>query len=253
MKTAIIVPARLGSSRLPQKLILKIYGKPLLLWTAERIRKEAPEYPLFFAVDGTELKELLAAAGFEAVITDPDLPSGTDRIAKANELIQADRIINVQGDEPLVTGKQIRQLDQLLADGIDMATLGLPLNSDEEYQNPNRVKMVTALDGRALYFSRACIPYIRDTKGRIDPAVAAKLNLFIHIGLYAYTSDFLLRFSQLPPSPLEQIEKLEMLRALENGYTIATGITNDRVIGIDTQQNIAEFEAALKSQLDTGN
>lgn len=245
MNTAIIVPARLGSSRFPQKLLHEVRGKPLLLWTAERIRREAPEYPLWFAVDSERLRGLMEDAGFSALVTDPELPSGTDRIAVANRVIGAERVINVQADEPLVTGSQIRLLDGLLAPGVDMATLGLPLSNDHEYQNPNHVKMVCARDGRALYFSRAPIPFIRETRGRFDAQVAGEDGVLIHVGLYAYTRAFLDTFAALPPGRLEQIEKLEMLRALENGYTIVAGITREPVIGIDTPENLIHFEEVM--------
>ncbi len=245
MKTAIIVPARLGSSRFPQKLLHPVHGAPLILWTARRIRAEAPEYPLFFAVDGPRLKEVLEAEGFQAVLTDPDLPSGTDRIAAANLEIGAARVINVQGDEPLVTGAQIRMLDSLLKDGVDMATLGAPLQAAADYLDPNHVKMVRARDGRALYFSRAPIPYIRDTGGRYDSLLAGPEDVLIHLGLYAYTAAFLAAFASLPPSPLERLERLEMLRALEYGYHIAAGVTPEPLIEIDTPENVAEFAEAL--------
>lgn len=246
METAIIVPARLGSTRFPQKLLQPVAGKPVLIWTAERIRAQAPEYPLIFAVDGPELANLLKQAGFDAVITDPQLPSGTDRIAAANASIGAARIINVQGDEPMVTGAQIRLLDSILKQGIDMATLGLPLESDADYQNPNHVKMVCDQFGRALYFSRAPIPYLRDSNGRFDAELAGPSGVLIHVGLYAYTAEFLATFAALPVSPLERFEKLEMLRALENGYRIAVAITHDKLIEIDTPENIETFAAAVQ-------
>lgn len=248
MNTAIIVPARLDSTRFPRKLLHEVRGKPLLLWTAERIRREAPEYPLWFAVDGERLRKVLEDAGFRAVVTDPELPSGTDRIAAANRVVGAARVINVQGDEPLVTGTQLRLLDSLLAPGVDMATLGMPLANDGEYQNPNHVKMVRARDGRALYFSRAPIPYIRDTQGRYDAQIAGEDGVLIHVGLYAYTHAFLETFAALPPGRLEVLEKLEMLRALENGYTITAGLTREPLIGIDTPENVARFEEVLNER-----
>jgi len=245
MTTAIIVPARLASNRFPQKLLHAINGTPLILWTARRIRAEAPEYPLFFAVDGPRLKEVLETDGFDAVLTDPDLPSGTDRIAAANAHVGAARVINVQGDEPMVTGAQIRMLDNLLGEGIDMATLGTPLHSGKDFRDPNHVKMVRTRTGRALYFSRAPIPYIRDAGGCYDSLLAGPDDVLIHLGLYAYTAAFLAAFASLPPSPLERLERLEMLRALENGYSIAAGITPEGLIEIDTPENVAEFASAL--------
>jgi 3-deoxy-manno-octulosonate cytidylyltransferase (CMP-KDO synthetase) len=228
-----------------------VAGKPVLLWTAERIRQQAPEYPLYFAVDGPELKTLLQANGFEAIETAAELPSGTDRIAAANRIIGAARIINVQGDEPLVQGSHIRMLDQLLCEGVDMATVGVPLDSNEAYQDPNTVKLVRAANGHALYFSRAPIPYIRDSAGQFDPAQTSPGDVLIHVGLYAYTAQFLEVFAALPAGKLEQLEKLEMLRALENGYTIATGTIAERTIGIDTPDNAAAFSAVVAKGLSS--
>ena len=247
MKTAIIVPARLASQRFPEKLLHAVHGKPLILWTAERIREQAPEYPLWFAVDSQKLANVLEQEGFHTILTDPDLPCGTDRIAAANRSIGAQRVINVQADEPMVTGRQIRQLDQILTPGIDMATLGRPLGTPADYDNPNIVKMVRALDGLALYFSRSAIPHMRDTHGQFDANLADDHSVLVHLGLYAYTQTFLERFAQLDPSPLERLEKLEMLRALENGYRIASDITQDRLVAIDVPENVAEFEAALSA------
>lgn len=239
--TAIIVPARVASTRLPRKLLQPVHGRPLIVWTAERIRSQAPEYPLYFAVDGEALAEPLNRAGFETLLTSPDLPSGTDRVAAANRAIGARRVINVQADEPLVTGEQIRLLDSLLAEGVDMATLGVPLDDDESFHNPNQVKFVRARDGRALYFSRAPIPWIRDTDGRLEGGGHPPDSVLGHLGLYAYTADFLEAFSRMEPGVLETLERLEMLRALENGFTIAAGITPTRLIGVDTPEDLARF------------
>jgi 3-deoxy-manno-octulosonate cytidylyltransferase (CMP-KDO synthetase) len=244
--TAIIVPARLGSSRFPQKLLHPVAGKPLLLWTAERVQSEAPEYPLWFAVDGPELQQILEDAGFQSVLTDPDLPSGTDRIAAANRVIGAERIINVQGDEPLITGSQIRLLDSILKPGVEMATLGLPLTCDEDYHNPNHVKMVRAADGRALYFSRAPIPFMRDSPGHFDTEVAGLEGVLVHVGVYAYTADFLGKFAELPAGYLETLERLEMLRALEHGYTIQTAVTHEPIIEVDTIEDLMRFAQTLE-------
>ena len=243
--TAIIVPARLGSTRFPQKLLHPVQGKPIILWTAERIRTEAPEFPLHFAVDSETLATPLRDAGFSVHLTNPDLPSGTDRIAAANQTIRADRILNVQGDEPMVRGEQIRLLDQLLGENIDMATLGRPLQQEDDYTNPNHVKVVRARDGRALYFSRAPIPYVQGNHGRYSEALQDQDHVLVHLGLYAYTAAMLSRFAQLKPTPLEQMERLEMLRAMEHGYTLAVGVTAHCLVEIDTPENIAEFEHAI--------
>jgi 3-deoxy-manno-octulosonate cytidylyltransferase (CMP-KDO synthetase) len=246
MKTAIIVPARVASTRFPQKLLHPVRGKPVLLWTADRIRSEAPEFPLWFAVDSEPLRTLLAGAGYQVVMTDPAHPCGTDRIAEANRTIRADRVINVQADEPLVTGAQIRKLAELIAGDCEMATLGTPLKYERDYTNPNHVKLICDRRGRAIYFSRAPIPYFRDTQGVFDADRAAQIPVLIHLGLYAYQASFLERFAKLPPGLLEQAEKLEMLRVLEQGHSIAVGVTHDALIEIDTIEQAAQFEAVVK-------
>jgi 3-deoxy-manno-octulosonate cytidylyltransferase (CMP-KDO synthetase) len=236
MNTAIVVPARLASSRFPRKLLFPLGGKPLILWTAERVSREAPGYPLYFAVGDAELAAVLGDAGYCTVMTDPALPSGTDRLAAANEQIGAERLINVQADEPLVHGAQIRQLAALLDDGADLATLAIPFRDVAEFHDSNRVKVVRNQRGDALYFSRAPIPYDRDAGGALPAG-----DCHLHLGLYAYTARFLRAFTHWPPGRLEQLEKLEQLRALENGCRIAVGITNERTIGIDVPADAAVF------------
>jgi len=248
MKCAIIVPARLASTRFPQKLLYEVMGKPVLLWTAERIHREAPEFPLYFAVDSEILRDLVEDAGYEAIATDPAHACGTDRIAEANRLLRAEYVINVQGDEPTVTGEQIRQLATLIERDVAMATLGTPLRAEEDYFNPNHVKMVCDREGHAIYFSRSPIPYFRDSNGAFDPVAAAHCPVLIHLGLYAYRGGFLEAFSNMPPGKLEDLEKLEMLRALEHGYGIAVGVSDDFLIEIDTVQQAREFEQFLRER-----
>ncbi|MCG8527575.1 MAG: 3-deoxy-manno-octulosonate cytidylyltransferase [Opitutales bacterium] len=246
METAIIVPARLQSTRFPQKLLHEIAGTPVIIHTARRIKEQAPELPLFFAVDHVDLEKALQADGFETVMTDPDLQSGTDRIAQANAEIEADRIINVQGDEPMVLGEQIMQLKDLIErEGIDLATLAHRFEKAEDFYNPNQVKVVMGNNEEALYFSRSPMPYHRDNSGEIDDEWLKNNSAYRHLGLYAYTSSFLEKFPKLPASKLEQIEKLEQLRALENGFRIAVGITHQPSIGIDTAEDAANFEKLL--------
>lgn len=242
-KPSIIVPARLASSRFPRKLLHEVRGKPIILWTAERIRSVAPEFPLYFAVEDVELEGCLKSAGFEAVLTRADHPSGTDRLAEANASIGAPAVINVQGDEPLVTGEQIRALAAGLGEGIAMSTLAIPFKRTEDFSNPNQVKVVRDRSGVALYFSRSAIPFARDVK--VDEQWLSTRPCYRHLGLYAYDADFLNKFSTLEPGFLETVEKLEQLRAMEHGYRIHVGITDQPTIGIDTPEDIAEFEAHL--------
>lgn len=242
---AIIVPTRLTSSRFPRKLLHPVQGKPVILWTAERIREVAPEFPLYFAVDDAELEDCIGGAGYQTVMTRPDHPSGTDRLAEANEKVGAEAVINVQGDEPLVTGEQIRALATGLKGGADMSTLAVPFEAAEDFANPNQVKVVRDRSGLALYFSRSPIPFARDLGGEVSAEWLAENKVYRHLGLYAYSADFLAAFSTLEPGFLEGIEKLEQLRAMEHGYRIHVGVTDQPTIGIDTPEDIAPFEAAL--------
>jgi len=176
MNVAIIVPARIGSTRFPKKLLHRIKGKPVIVWTAERIQKEAPEFPLYFAVDHESLAEVLRKDGYQPIMTDPGHSCGTDRIAEANGHLKAKYVVNVQADEPLVTGGQIRQLVELIQRDTEMATLGTPVRYDKDYRNPNHVKLVCDENGYAIYFSRAPIPYFRETHGAFEAEVAAGMR-----------------------------------------------------------------------------
>lgn len=242
---AIIVPTRLASTRFPRKLLHPVQGKPIILWTAERIRNVAPEFPLFFAVDDAELEDCLLGAGYETVMTRSDHPSGTDRIAEANATVGASSVINVQGDEPLVSREQIRALAAGLESGAAMATLAVRFERPEDFSNPNQVKVVRDRDGLALYFSRSAIPFARDQSGSVNTGWLGANPVYRHLGLYAYKADFLAAFSGLEPGFLENIEKLEQLRAMEHGYRIHVGITDQPTIGIDAPEDIACFEDAL--------
>lgn len=236
---AIIVPARLGSQRFPRKLLQPVLGKPLILRTAENIRKIAPRIPLFFAVAEKELADVLEASGYACIMTDPDLPSGTDRIAMANREVQAKRVINVQADEPVLQETHITQLQSLLEAGFDMATLATRFSGVEEFIDPNKVKVVTGNRDRALYFSRAAIPFDRARSGGLPDSA------FWHLGLYGYTAELLEQFQDWAPSRLEKTEKLEQLRILENGGTIGVGITETRTIGIDVPSDLVELEGFI--------
>ncbi len=243
---AIIVPCRLESTRFPRKLLHKIKGRPLVLWVAQRIAREAPEFPLWFAVDDELLRECVARAGFNVIMTSAAHQSGTDRLAEANRIVRADRVINVQADEPLVSGRQIRALAALLADGAPMATLATPFHRAADFANPNQVKVVLAAAARrALFFSRSPLPFARDRGGVVDDAWVAANPCFKHLGLYGYRADLLEKFAKLPPGKLEQIERLEQLRVLENGYEIACDLTEDPTIGVDTPEDAVKFEAML--------
>lgn len=246
---AVIVPCRLESTRFPRKLLHPIKGKPLVLWVAERITAEAPEFPLWFAVDHPLLAACLEGAGFRALTTDAGHPSGTDRIAEANRTVRAAYVLNVQADEPLVTGAQLRTLARLIQGDAPMATLCTPFRRAEDFHNPNQVKVVwSPATNRALYFSRSSVPYARDRAGQVDDAWLAAHECYKHLGLYAYKASFLEEFVRLPPGKLEQIEKLEQLRVLENGRAIAIEVTADPTIGVDTAEDAVKFERALQGR-----
>jgi 3-deoxy-manno-octulosonate cytidylyltransferase (CMP-KDO synthetase) len=242
---AIIVPCRLESTRFPRKLLHPIKGKPLVLWVAERITAQAPDYPLWFAVDHQLLADCLEGAGFRAIMTDVGHQSGTDRIAEANRTVRASYVLNVQADEPLVTGGQLQALAKLVQGDCPVATLCTPFKRIVDFYNTNQVKVVLSQKGRALYFSRSRMPYSRDLGLTIDDAWLAANVCYKHLGLYAYRADFLENFVRMAPGRLEQIEKLEQLRVLENGYPIAIGVTDDPTIGVDTPEDAKKFEALL--------
>ena len=236
----IIAPARLASERFPRKLLHSVRGKPLILWTAERLASEAPEYPLHFAVADEELKSVLKEAGYHAHLTDPALPTGTDRVAAVNEELGATMVINAQADEPLVTGEQLRSLAELLKKGSEMCTLACPFDREADFRDPNQVKIVLRQDGRALYFSRSAIPFHRGDAAWIGPGRA-----FRHLGLYGYSGSFLRRYVQFSQTILERSERLEQLRALEHGHSIAVALTDQQTLGIDVPADVARFETLL--------
>jgi 3-deoxy-manno-octulosonate cytidylyltransferase (CMP-KDO synthetase) len=246
---AILVPCRLESTRFPRKLLHPIRGRPLLRWVAERIAAEAPDLPLYFAIDDERLRAPLDGGGFRTLLTSVAHVSGTDRLAEANRTVKADFVINVQADEPLVSGAQIRALARLIQGDAPMATLATPFRTAADFANPNQVKVVLARQtGRALYFSRSPMPFARDLGGRVDDAWVASHPCFRHLGLYAYQAALLERFASLPPGDLERIERLEQLRVLENGYPIACELTDDPTIGVDTPEDAVRFEEALAAR-----
>lgn len=237
---AIIIPARLSSQRFPRKLLHPICGKPLILWTAENLKQAKLDWPIFFAVEDQELLDLLKHSGFNAILTGTHA-SGTDRIAEANRQVKADLVINIQADEPLTGAHHVKMLFDLMQGGADMGTLAHRISNNEDFTNPNRVKVVCGASGQALYFSRSPIPHPRASGVTKTPSHA-----FLHLGMYAYTAEFLEAFQKLPTGTLEGIEKLEQLRALENGYNIQVGITSETGFGVDAPEDAISLERILK-------
>lgn len=242
---AIIVPARLASTRFPRKLLHPIKGLPLLAHVARRLRNEVPDWPVWFAVDDDSLAKVAREEGFPAVMTDPGHHSGTDRLAEANRSIKAEVVLNVQADEPMVSGSQIELLHQILTTDHAMSTLVTPFHRPADFMDPNQVKCVCGNNGDALYFSRSPIPCVRDGMPSEGDRFWSESPPLRHLGLYGYRADFLEAFAKLPQGKLEMLEKLEQLRALENGYRIAVGQTSEVSIGIDTAEDAERFAATL--------
>ncbi len=245
LRTAIIVPCRLESKRFPRKLLHGIRGKALVRWVADRIAHVVPEIDLWFAVDDVLLHDCLAAAGYRTVMTRVDHASGTDRIAEANRTVGADHVINVQADEPLVSARQIGLLAELIGGPAEMATLATRFTRAEDFRNPNQVKVVCDEHGRAIYFSRSPVPYSRDSGGNVDDTWVRSNPCYKHLGLYAYKASLLDAFTRMPAGRLEEIERLEQLRLIENGRQIAVGLTDDPTIGVDTPEDAEKFAAYL--------
>jgi 3-deoxy-manno-octulosonate cytidylyltransferase (CMP-KDO synthetase) len=236
----IIVPARLASVRFPRKLLADAGGKPLILRTAERLREQVPEFDLYFAVDGEELRDILETSGYNVILTQPDLPSGTDRIATVNQVLKRELVINVQADEPMIRRNHILMLAQALTHpSVSISTLASIFQSEQDFQDPNQVKVVIDNNGNALYFSRAPIPFARDKETRWLQGYSN--YAYKHMGLYGYKRDFLEDFLSSQEGQLEKIEKLEQLRALQRGFRIAVGITEYPSVGVDVPEDLKKI------------
>ena len=236
-----VIPARLASTRLPRKVLREVAGKPLLAWVVEAARACPQLDRILVATDSDEVVAFCERSGFPVQLTSPDLASGTDRVRAVAQLIDADIYVNIQGDEPLLRPEHIAALLRPFTRAqaaIDVTTLKVRC-TPENITNPNAVKVVTAADGRALYFSRATIPYDRDG--------AAPLY-WKHIGLYAYRKAALNLFPTLPPSGLECAERLEQLRFLENGLQVYVEPTEHDTIGVDTEADLLLVEKLLRNR-----
>lgn len=246
MSFTVVIPARLASTRLPNKPLADIAGLPMIVRVAQRAALSAASR-VVVATDAPEVRAACAAHGIQALMTRADHPSGSDRLAEAVDLLgltDADLVVNVQGDEPLLAPAMIDACAQRLADSPDcvMATVGHALEDAAEFANPNVVKLVMDAAGRALYFSRAPIPWWRDGAG-------APRGALRHVGLYAYRAGFLRRFPQLAASPLEQTESLEQLRVLWHGERIAVHVSAEKPgPGVDTPEDLARVRALLGAE-----
>lgn len=241
-----VIPARWASTRLPGKPLAFIAGKPMIQRVAEQVVKAKSLDAVLVATDDQRIIDAVASfdiPGVKAVMTRANHPSGTDRIAEAVANEPADVIINVQGDEPLMDPALIDRLAAVMASGDwDMATAAAPIQSEDDLKNPAVVKAVFARDGQALYFSRSVIPHVRDA------GTDAASTHWRHIGIYAYRRDYLLKLVAEPPCRLENLEKLEQLRALHIGCRMNVLQVEDVGIGVDTPEDIAKVEAILASR-----
>jgi len=235
-----VIPARLASTRLPRKVLLPIAGEPLLAWVFRAAQACPALDDIVIATDSEEVDALCKSRGWPSILTSPDLPSGTDRLHAVSRGIAADIYVNVQGDEPLLRPEHIDDILRPFAlPGVDVTTLKV-VCSPANITNPNAVKVVTADDGRALYFSRATIPFDRDDTGHV--------TYWKHLGLYAYRRAALERFASLAPGELEQIERLEQLRLLENNLNLYVAETQFDTVGVDTEDDRKRVEQILLAQ-----
>jgi 3-deoxy-manno-octulosonate cytidylyltransferase (CMP-KDO synthetase) len=240
----VVIPARLGSTRLPRKPLADIGGKPMVIRVAERAQQSNAQ-SVVVATDSPEIQAVCDEHRIECLLTSPDHPTGTDRIAEVAQLLKlpADTlVVNVQGDEPLIPPELINQVAQTLADNAACAisTVAVPIADEAEITNPNVVKVVLNRSNEALYFSRATIPFVRDTE------TSVKVTHLRHLGIYAYRADFLQAYTRLEPAPPEQAEALEQLRALWNGYRIAVHTASEAPpAGVDTAEDLERVRRIL--------
>jgi 3-deoxy-manno-octulosonate cytidylyltransferase (CMP-KDO synthetase) len=237
MKAIAIIPARLASTRLPRKMLREIAGKPLIGVVYEAVRSSPLLSDVIVATDSDEIMNACQKHGWNAQMTSSTHCSGTERVHEISSRVPADVYVNVQGDEPLLRAEHIASLLQIMQNPqAQVGTLMTPASA-EDIPNPNAVKVVLDLQGRALYFSRTTIPFDRD---RTHP------RYYKHLGLYAYRKDALDRFVSLPESSLEKSERLEQLRFLENGIAIYVGETAYDTVGVDTEEDLQRVIKLLK-------
>jgi 3-deoxy-manno-octulosonate cytidylyltransferase (CMP-KDO synthetase) len=250
MSFVVIIPARLASTRLPNKPLADLGGKPMIVRVAERAR-ESGAARIVVATDHADILAACAAHGIEACMTAASHPSGTDRIAEvARTLGLPDDavVVNLQGDEPLIDPSLLSACAARIGQDVPMATCAHPLHEAADAFNPNVVKVVLDKLGRALYFSRATIPWHRDGFAHSREQLPAGYVPLRHIGLYAYSNAFLQRYPQLEPAPLETIEALEQLRVLWHGYPIAVHVTDSAPqAGVDTPEDLARVRSYFAS------
>ena len=244
MKILGIIPSRYGSSRFPGKPLALIAGKPLIQHVVERCQQAKELSEVIVATDDTRIWEV--AQNFCRVeMTAPEHPSGSDRIAEVAQRCACEAIVNIQGDEPLIDPNVIDAVAGALEHN-EMSTAATLIKNTDEYENPNVVKVIVNAAGRALYFSRRTIPYLREAASRSVSEQLAAFPFLKHLGIYGYRRETLLRLLEFPVSPLEQAEKLEQLRALENGIEIAVVKVDYDSVGVDVPGDVKRVERLLK-------
>jgi 3-deoxy-manno-octulosonate cytidylyltransferase (CMP-KDO synthetase) len=246
-----VIPARLGSSRLPNKPLVPLLGRPLIEWVWRRVAGMRVLDEVVVATDSEAIAEVCREIGAPVVLTSPDHPSGTDRVAEVARMpayAHFDVVVNIQGDEPLVEEDHLERAIALVReDGWPIGTCAAPLRDPESMNDPSVVKVVRAADGRALYFSRAAVPFDRD-----GAASGSGEGLGLgHIGIYACAREALVAWVALAPSPLEQLEKLEQLRPLEAGVAIGVAVVDRTEAGIDTLEDVARVEKQLRGAIES--
>jgi 3-deoxy-manno-octulosonate cytidylyltransferase (CMP-KDO synthetase) len=240
-----IIPARYASSRFPGKPLALIAGKPLIQHVVERCQQARSLAEVIVATDDTRIWEV-AQDFCRAEMTGPEHLSGSDRIAEVAGRCECEAVINIQGDEPMIEPSVIDAVAGALAEE-EMSTAAAPLESEAEYESPNVVKVVVSIKGRALYFSRRTIPYLRDAASHSGREQMAAFPFLKHLGIYGYRKQTLLKLVGFPVSPLEQAEKLEQLRALENGIQIAVVKVAYDSVGVDVPADVSRVESLLKT------
>ena len=252
MKTVVIIPARLGSSRLPRKVILDICGKPMVQHVFESAKKAEGISDVYIATDSQEVKIACEKFTKNIVMTSDKHESGTDRLAQAIENIDCDNIINVQGDEPLMDSALITLLsDALNNQDTDMVSAMHKIKTTQELKSPNAVKVTVDRNSNALYFSRSIIPHHRDdweTLLNHHTTIPSVLKFYKHIGIYGYKKEFLKKYSTMEQTYLEKLEKLEQLRVLENGYKIEMIETDYEPVGVDVVADLERVREIMKCQ-----
>lgn len=239
MKILCVIPSRINSTRLPRKAVLPIQGKPMIQWTYENAARCHILSDLIVATDSQEIADIITTVGGKVEMTDPDLPTGSQRVAAvAAQYPNVDVVINLQGDEPFIQPIMLEQLvaPYLAGESPEMTTLASPLDKVNKYHEPGAVKVITDRQSNAIYFSRSPIPYYRTE----EPA-----PVYHHMGLYAFRRDFLMIYKDLSPTPLEKAESLEQLRVIEHGYKIRVCLTQGKTLEINTPEEYQQAQSFI--------